>query len=513
MKRVLLSTVIILTFLSSCMDFPEDIKAPTWDIELNVPILDTLYYLDEIIRVDDNIKIDSSSGKDVYYIESETYKKYFSVSTFIKNQLDGIFQESVPVLTGDSLIGIAISSGAEIDSAHLKSGLLTIKITNTSSESVDFSIEMPKFIDTQGNKFGFNGTIPANSNYNNSFNLENYEYSARDQTNKAELQIYVDSEPSNPSPDVLQIDLSLTQSDFYYVEGKLPTKKVRDINEIVELPISDDIEDLRNNLEFTDAEMIISAKYLSGFENVFSVEFQDFTILGRNENNETKNLTDRDGNPNLGDILVEQGEFERTYNNSNSNVSEFLSFLPEEVIVISGIFMNPTNSIGIATDKDSIEVNFQIKSSSEIRIKEVSLLDTLEFEMDNDIREEILNGRLIELVYDIENGIPLEHEMSLIFTDSLFNPLFTKQIELPGADVLDNNKNYSPEVIKDKLQLNNEEVLLLAQSYNIILDWRVFTDQRPLTAFFSKDQYFKIKTYCKAVYNVNLEEEDDENEK
>lgn len=508
-KLFLFLTIITLSF-SSCMEFPEDFKAPTWDVELNIPIIDTLYYLDEIIKVDENIKIDSSSGKDVYYIESETYKRYFSVSSFIKDQLNGIFDQDVPVLTGDSLIGIPISSGAEIDSAHLKSGLLSIDITNTSTELVDFTIRMPKFINAEGNQFGFSGKINAGEKYNNKFNLADYKYSASDQQNKAELQIYVDSKPSNSSADVLQINLTLTESDFYYVEGKLPSKKVRDINEAIELPITEDIEDLRNNLEFTDAELIISANYLSDFENVFSVEFQDFSIVGINNTGDSKNLTDRDGNSNLGNIIVKNGKFERTYNNTNSNVSEFLSFLPENVNVVSGIFMNPDNSIGIATDKDSIEVNFKIRSSSEIRIKEVSLMDTLEFEVDNDIREEIENGRLIELVYDIENGIPLEHEMLLTFTDSLYNPLFNKTINLPGANVIDNNKNYSPEKITDKLTLNNEEIIQLSNSYYIVLNWKVYTDQRPLTAFFSKDQYFKIKTYCKAVYNINLEDEDEE---
>ncbi len=513
MKKYLLVLFVSLGLLNSCMEFPDEIITPQWDIELNVPIIDTLYYLDEIIKVDKNIKIDSSGGKDVYYIESDEYKKYFSVSSFIKDQLNGNFNENVPVLTGDSLIAIPIISGAEIDSAHLKSGQITINIQNTSNESVDFVVKMPKFKDAQGNLFTFSGTIGAKSAYTNNFDLANYQYSARDQTNKAELQIYVDSKPSNPSSDVLEINLSLTNSDFYYVEGKLPTKKVRDISELIDLPITDDIAELRDNLEFENAELIIKAKYLSNFDNIFSVEFQDFSVLGQDSKGGSKYLTDGAGNNNLGNIMVDNGQFERTYNNSNSNVSDFLSFMPEKVSVMSGIFMNPTNTIGIATDKDSIEVSFKIKSTSEIKIKEVTMHDTLAFEVDSSLRKEIENGRLLELVYKIENGIPLEHEMTLSFTDSLYNPFFSKNISLPGARVIDNNKNFTAKDVNDKITLNALEVLSLAKTYYIILDWKVYTNQDPYNAFFSKDQYFKIKTYCRAIYNVNLDKEDEDENK
>lgn len=492
-------------FMFSCLDMPDDIKAPTWDVELNVPVIDTTYYLEEIIKTDDNIKIDSTSGKKVYTIETDDYNNKFGVSDFIRNQLNGQFLENVPVLTGDSLIGISISSGAEVDSAHLKKGTLTVSINNTSSEEVTFTIKMPKFKNKAGVVFGFTGIIPANGKYANGFDLSDYRYNARDQADKNLLFFQVDSKPENTSNDLLNIDITLSQTDFYYVEGILPAKKVRDIRENIKLPLTDDVKELRNKIEFTNAEMILKADYISEFKDVFTAEFQNFRIEGISTSGETIFLTDKNGNQDLGNVLIDKGKFERLYDNSNSNISEFLSFMPEDVNVLAEVILNPTNGKGIATDKDTINVIMKIKSSSEIRIKEFTMTDTLDFEIDKDMRKEIKNGRLAEIVYNIENAIPVEHKMKLTFVDKNFNPLFEKNVDMPGANILDNNKNYSAEIIKDKLVLNEEEVLLLADSYNIIFDWTVYTDQKPLTAFFSKKQYFKIKTYCMLIYNVQID--------
>lgn len=505
MRNIYKLVLFIPILMFSCLDIPDDIKAPTWDVELNVPVIDTTYYLEEIIKLDDNIKIDSTSGKKVYTIESDDYNNTFGVSEFIRNQLNGQFLENVPVLTGDSLIGIAINSGAEIDSAHLKTGTLSVNISNTSSEEVVFVISMPKFKNKDGVVFGFQGTIPSKGSYKNVFNLSDYRYNARDQEDKNLLFFFVDSKPENSSSDLLNIDISLSQTDFYYVEGVLPSKKVRDISENVKLPLTDDVKELRNKIEFTNAQMILKADYISEFDEVFTAEFQNFRIEGISESGETIFLTDKDGNQNLGNVLIDNGKFERLYDNTNSNISEFLSFMPEDVNVLAEVILNPSNGKGIATDKDSINVTMKIISSSEIRIKELTMTDTLEFEIDDDMRKEIRNGRLAEIVYDIENAIPVEHKMKLTFVDENDNPLFEKNIDMPGANVLDNNKNYSAEVIKDKLVLDESEVLMLSDAYNIILDWTVFTDQKPNTAFFSKKQYFKIKTYCMLIYNVKID--------
>jgi hypothetical protein len=503
MKKIYL--LILLSFFTySCLDLPDKMIAPTWDIEFNIPIIDEIYYLDEIIRVDENIKIDSSMGKKVYYVESENYNNRFGVSEFIRYQLDGRFFENVPVLTGDSLIGVAISSGAEVDSAHLKEGILTAKIINNSNEEVVFSVKMPKFKDKNGSVFGFNGTIPPLTEYNESFNLADYRYAARDQVNKNELQFMVDSKPSNTSNDILNIDITLSNSDFYYIEGKLPSRKVRDINELVSLPLTDDVRELKDNVEFTNAQMIISAEYLSKHTEIFTSEFRNFQIEGVSNTGEKMYLTDRDGNTNLGDIQIYDGSFERIYDNTNSNISDFLSFMPDQVFVKSEVYLNPTEGKGISTDKDSINVSLKIVSTSDIVIRELTLTDTLAFEIDDEMRREIKNGRLAELFYQIENAIPIEHNMKFIFLDSNKVELFPKDVDLPGARVIDANRNISAREVNDILKLNADEILQLADAYYILFEWTVFTDQDPYTAYFSKEQYFKIKAFCRLIYNVNI---------
>lgn len=503
MKKIYL--FIIITFITySCLELPDEIIPPTWDTDFNIPIIDEIYYLEEIIKVDENIKIDSSSGKKVYIVESENYNNRFGVSEFIKNQLDGRFFENVPVLTGDSLIGVPIASGAEVDSAHLKEGILTANVINNSNEEVIFSVEMPKFTQPNGEVFKFNGTIAPKSEFNQTFDLNDYQYGARDQENRGELQFLVNSKPSNTSEDILNIDINLDDTDFYYIEGKLPSRKVRDINELVELPLTDDVRELKDNVEFTNAQMIISANYISEQINIFTSEFKNFQIEGITKDGQKMNLTDRDGNTNLGDIQIFDGDFERVYDNTNSNISDFLSFMPDQVYVKSEVYLNPTEEKGVATHNDSINVSLKIKSTSDLVIKEITINDTLDLEIDDEIREEIKNGRLAELVYQIENAIPVEHNMKFTFLDSNKIDLFPKEVELQGASVLDANKNISPREINDVFVLNEEEILKIADAYYILFEWTVFTDQDPYTAYFSKEQYFKIKAFCRLKYNVNF---------
>ncbi len=60
---------------------------------------------------------------------------------------------------------------------------------------------------------------------------------------------------------------------------------------------------------------------------------------------------------------------EKIYDEQNSNINDFITFLPDTIVLRAEYLMNPDHQIGTATNKDSIkfETDFSTKSFLSLR--------------------------------------------------------------------------------------------------------------------------------------------------
>ena len=78
----LLIATLVLFLLAGCMDVPKDFIAPQWDTELNLPLINKTYTLDDIIKPQDHISVDTT-GSDIYLLQSDKYYLNNNLSEFV----------------------------------------------------------------------------------------------------------------------------------------------------------------------------------------------------------------------------------------------------------------------------------------------------------------------------------------------------------------------------------------------------------------------------------------------
>ena len=78
--KIGITFLIFLLFISGCVKLPENVIAPNWDVDFNIPITNKTYKLGDIIKPQKYIGIDSDSS---YVFSSDVYKYTTSVDEFL----------------------------------------------------------------------------------------------------------------------------------------------------------------------------------------------------------------------------------------------------------------------------------------------------------------------------------------------------------------------------------------------------------------------------------------------
>src|SRR3972149_11864050 len=105
MKKInVFFAILLLVFFSGCMDLPDDLIAPEWDTELNLPLINKSYTLDEIIKPQAHIIVDTS-GTDIYLLQSDKYYLNSNLSEFVYRSDQ--FRSTLPTLTSDNDSAVA----------------------------------------------------------------------------------------------------------------------------------------------------------------------------------------------------------------------------------------------------------------------------------------------------------------------------------------------------------------------------------------------------------------------
>jgi len=492
MKKYILLLFITLV-LTACDDLPSDLSFPIWDVDLNLPLTERNYTLDQLVKRDRFISADTNGlGNWLYIVTSDEYYEGFSVEDVNKNLLDGDFGYDVPLITVDTLVKLQLSSGAEIDSAIFKSGILEVSAENTSSGSVDFEFILPA-MHKNGQNLKISGSVAAGQKITLDENLVNYIYTTKDQQSEKSM-LYVDSKlTATPSADLLKFKFTIKQSNFRYMKGKINPFNLDPIRKGAKLPIDGDVLKFRDKIKLKNAEMYLSATYQSSYTPIFDTEFQNLRLIGKRNNGETFNLNDENGQLYSKTLQITNGKLNLTFNNSNSNISEFLSFMPDSILIVSDILLNPNSKTGIATDVDSVKIEIQIKADSQSEIIDLVLDENTEFSMDTDARDNLKSLKEAILFYELENYLPLNSVISMEYLNENNVNLFTKNVSIAGATV--ESGSVMPKFVNQEFVLDSTECKHLANCYNLNISVLAnSTGSDGNNAYFGPKQQLKLKS-------------------
>jgi hypothetical protein len=517
--------------LQSCLDLPGDILMPQWNVNLNLPITKKSYELKDIFKGNGYIKIDDENN---FVITSDTYSQDTDITSFIELNAESKTENnnvSVANTAGDETY-LEFPEGTKLQSADFSKGILKFSSRNLSLIApITLIFDIPGFLNPAFQPLQVVVIIPPAGQRDTIIDLKNHYY--REPQNqhsffKGQLWIKARAQSIDPIATALY---DAYNSDFLFTKatGYLPRKSLGVKQNQFNLNLGDAI-DYRGKVILAGATLELKASYISPENNPFPVLIKDLTITGKRSNGTTFSMMVKDS---LSGIFTDklnlkfsEDDVSLRFTELNSNVTEFLTFLPDEILLEAEYIMNPdqSQSYYTATDADKVyfETYFTSKrmSTSEFlaSIEASSVTDTVDLNFSEDDKKSIENGRKASITIDVENNIALNTWMKLIIADENKNPLFTLRdlttnadsLKFKGANVNSSGIITSPSSSKLIVELNESEIQKLAKGFYafvvISVETSSFNNSNPLPVLLKSTDWIKINAYGQVDYNINLED-------
>ncbi len=445
--NIFLTTVIILGTsmvlnLTGCFDLPNDVIMPQWDVDLNVPLLKKAYTLEDIIKSDKEPNISIDPIDSLYVIQSDNYLSTSGISEFLH-----VFNESsskdnvLPVVENDSLqLYVPFPDDILVERAQFKSGSIDFNFVNHSLFSdMHINVQIPGIIKPDGKPLILDFTLHANSAYNSTYVLEGHSYEEpANQISIFKGQIWIIVKAtSSDNMAFASFDVTTRKMKFSSAKGYIPTKIIQSNQEVFKVDLGSDIEKYKDKILLKDAQLNVSSIYKSSVSNPFQIEIRNLSIIGKRNTGEQEHLLfyENINSPNSPSFRFYDGKLEKVFDETNSNITDFISFFPDSIIINADYVLNPDDdkTYKDVSELDSVvfETNFNTKSS--LILKKTTITDTLDVEISDDNRNEISKAQSASLTIEAENHIPLTAFFKITLADENYNPLFT----LNGSDGID----------------------------------------------------------------------------
>jgi|CZKP01.1.fsa_nt_gi hypothetical protein len=462
MQKLLLYIIGSISFLAvliqGCVSLPSDVIMPQWDTDLNLPITTKSYNLNDIIKSQNYISINSQDS--TYLISSDSLGQNIAISQFLQVNTESS-TPSIPVLAGGTTpidAFIQFPDGAKLSQAVISNGIFKIVAHNNSPTDVQLTINFPG-ITKGGNPFPMTLKVPASTDsITQIFNFTGCIYMQpvnQDPSYDGQLWINASATSATGHP-IITFEAHISDFNFTSMTGYLPTKSLGTHSSSFALSLGD-VSKYRDKVVLKTGSLSLKGKYNSLTINPFIVGVNNLHLVGkRNDSQLTDTL--EFSNPLSNSFTFDaSGNYSTVYNESNSNITSFITFLPDSIFVSAEYIMNPDNNTAYKTVRIDDTISFVAKftSKSVLSIKQTTFTDTVNINIDQDKRNQIINGKGAQLTVDIQNAIPLNSWVKVILTDNAYHPLLingaafavtknnngTDSVSIAGAQT-DGNGNY-----------------------------------------------------------------------
>jgi len=508
------SLIILITFLSGCLDIPKNFVMPQWDVDLNVPVINRSYDLSDIIKHQNYISIqDSGTPSNIYLIQSGNYAISKDVSNFVQALGSVTTNDNVTSGLGNKQIYVQFPGGVTITNAVFQSGTLSYTFTNPSAQVVTVTLTIPG-VTIGGSTFSIDVQIGALATVSKTIDFANAVYNLppnQPSFFSNSLQVILSATSNTPAI----IGVGLTTSNFYFnsATGVIPKKRLGERANTFALNIGN-AKDYRGKVVLKDAHLLLDAMYVPAVSNndPFQIEVDSLTIIGiRNDGAAPIQLDIPDSAKNF----IFSGSVKHfDFNSSDTkNITQFISYLPDSVMVSAVYYMNPNNLSGTVAVGDSVKFNASFYTTSIIAINNSSTTDTSSIgNISDQDRTNIRSAQYAYLNVNIQNGIPLDVSIKINIADSNHTTLFTllnntsnsdSSFTVSAANVDQNGEVTSQGVTNLKIQLDSTQTDLFSRSQYAIYTVSVQTPNAPTPVAIRPNDQIQIQVFGGVKYRVN----------
>ena len=446
-----------------CVSLPTDVIMPQWDTDLNVPITTKSYSLNDIIKSPDYISINPQDN--TYIFTSDSLGQNVPISQFVILNTESS-TPTIPVLAdGKSTIEtfLPFPDSAKFSQAIISAGKFKVVADNSSTTDIQLTINVPG-LTKDGSLFPISVTVPAKTiSKTQIFDLTNCLYNQpANQISSKDGQIWIKASAiSANGQDVVSFESFTYNFVISSATGYLPVKSLGIHNSSFPLTLGD-ASKYRDKVVLKSGSLSLTGKYKSLALNPFIVGVNNLQLVGkRNDSQLTDTLKFTNSTSNSFKFNA-SGNYSTVYDQNNSNITSFITFLPDSIYVSAEYIMNPDDDQAYKTVRfdDTISFVTRFTSQSVLSIKQATFTDTVNINIDQDKRDQILNGKGAQLTVDIQNAIPLNSWIKVILTDNDYHPLLingsafvitkntngTDSVNIAGSqtDANGNYLNYSP---------------------------------------------------------------------
>ena len=519
LKIIIIAFTATLIITSGCYEIPNEIIFPEWNVDLNIPIANKRFTIDELIREQGFLATENLSIEDsIYIMGTEIYDLNTDISDFI--QLVGFAKlTNIPVFTDSQNVTLYFDfpEGAVLDSAEFLSGTLDFSVNNPTNSEVTLNLVIPGINDQGGNPLLIEIITPPQNVNSISSNLEGLRYKVpNNQPPEFYNSLMVNTSVTNGNGigNIVYLDFSTSDFLFSYVSGVMPATSLG-IHEN-SFGFATELSDYRDKTILRAAEMIVDAGLITQFSDPYPVDVNNLNIVGLRSDGLQFLLRDSTGNENMF-IHIEDGLFKQAFNESNSNITQFISFLPDTILLVAEYVMNPDGKKGAAAIDDSISFSTTFTISSFLALKKSTVVDSGTIDLSQDEKDAIRDGNSVSITIELENAIPLAGWIRMDVVDEYHNHLFTITHNSNDTDTLFFNAavvDENGEVIQPftnppiTIELNSSQIEMMTRAkfavYSVTLRTSDAFQNPPKIVAIRPNAWVKLRSYGTINYRIKL---------
>ncbi|MDP4114761.1 MAG: hypothetical protein Q8903_01430 [Bacteroidota bacterium] len=512
----------ILLAISGCADIPTSFIMPKWDVDLNLPLASKTYTLDSILGKQKYIIADK--GSDIFIIKSDTFHQDKYLVDFLKleQEYTSYNNESTPQNGRKDVFIDFRNDQVKVDSAVFDKGTVHIVVRNNSSVRVNFSAITPG-IKKDGVKMQIAGTVEPYQTKTLDQDLNGYTYTIPPEQlllpESFQRQFWVTtytSSSSTPNPgEKVVFDVQISNFYFSYVKGKFPPTSIGRNKTAFAFNDSKDAESYRNKISLKTATLKLRSSYNTAYVNPFVLYVDSLTITGK-RGNSTINLLNQNGGI-YHQVTIHQTSAELVFNETNSNVLDFMQFLPDSIYLDASYRLDGNNATGVLTKADLVRFETDFSTNSTIALKPTYLADTSKLDISSAQRPKLKNCLNAVMNIELDNALPLnawgkvtvlDKDKKDLFvitriggSDSLF--LSSAQINTTtGAFLKSTKNNYT-------ISLDSTQLAKLGDAYYAKVSLTIETAgsnlQTPPKVTFKVSDWVKLNAWGSIKYNFKDE--------
>ncbi len=536
----LLSFLVLSFILTSCFDAPKSPVMPSWDVSVNVPLMD------DQIKMVDILDTTSSSFLGIYNTNDLNDSLYFMVVSDIENTVS--LQDSIsvpapsfpasthlqaPATGGEQSTGFVFNPNDEyhLYSAEFNSGAFIFTITNNSPDAIDFTIIVPGFKDRNfpDSSLTIGGNIAGNTSDTYNADISSFTYTELpvyegfplippyNYQNASGFLIILNADAQNPVDLVLQT--SSTPMTVTRLEGKIARTSLSNLSQTINTGLKSDISNFSDAIRLEEADFHLGIQTFGEMRNL-KIVFDNMSMVGYDED-DNGNLTNPNpltfnGSSTFSDSMIAGIPYSRDFDQTNTNINDFILGLPSVVKITNDFIIDsayPDSNIVLSTS-DSIRITAGFSAPLIVSVKRASYDGSVDLNIDDTNRDDFNKIVSAYITADIDNRIPVEITAHADIVDRNGNVLFTvhdadgnENIVIPAAQVDANGIATIPTHKTLKIPVTNSEMNQILNGYQVKVSVAANTTGSTDTDFgpyvrIRANDYLRYKIKAGGVYHV-----------